>query len=151
MVCFKALHERYRGKPLQISVSEIYELREQNIKSQNYANMSPLHKRIYLLQSFFSKINIQAICVEVSESLRQFIRTERPSLRPQKWILHHGNSPSHATYSVNVPLARKQIRVLEHPPSFRLTFRRMNLSRFREQKLSYIGYNFSHLKTLSEI
>uniref|UniRef100_A0A8C4QZV8 Mos1 transposase HTH domain-containing protein n=1 Tax=Eptatretus burgeri TaxID=7764 RepID=A0A8C4QZV8_EPTBU len=53
---------------------------------------------------------------DVLESLRKRVLCVRPELAPNKWILHHDNTPAHTTLSVMQLLADKQITVLEHPP-----------------------------------
>jgi hypothetical protein len=42
--------------------------------------------------------------------------SEKPELRPDTWILHHGNSLAHDALAVREFLAKKSIMKLDHPP-----------------------------------
>jgi hypothetical protein len=48
--------------------------------------------------------------------LHEVVRTKRPELRPNDWILHHDIATAHKALSVKQFLAQKSISELEHPP-----------------------------------
>jgi histone-lysine N-methyltransferase SETMAR len=58
----------------------------------------------------------QAHYVEILKRLYEAVRTNRPELWPNDWILHHENSPAHKTLSIKQFMAQKSITEMEHPP-----------------------------------
>jgi len=54
--------------------------------------------------------------IEVLTKLRECVRSKRPELWRNGWILHQDNAPAHNALSVKQFLANKNITVLEHPP-----------------------------------
>jgi histone-lysine N-methyltransferase SETMAR len=50
--------------------------------------------------------------VKILKRLCEAVRTKRPEL----WILHHDNAPTHKALSVKQFLVQKSITEIEHPP-----------------------------------
>jgi histone-lysine N-methyltransferase SETMAR len=58
----------------------------------------------------------QQCYLEVLTRLRESVRSKRPTLWPDKWILHHNNAPGHDALRVREFLAKKSITKMNHPP-----------------------------------
>ena len=58
----------------------------------------------------------QQCYLEVLTWLRESVRTKRPRLWPNMWILHHDSAPAHDALGVCEFLAKNSITKMDHPP-----------------------------------
>jgi len=58
----------------------------------------------------------QQCYLEVLTWLRESVRTKRPRLWPNMWILHHDRTPAHDVLGVCEFLAKNSITKMDHPP-----------------------------------
>ena len=58
----------------------------------------------------------QQCYLEMMTRLRESVRRKRPGLWPDKWILHHENSPAHDVLRVREFLSKNSITKMDHPP-----------------------------------
>jgi hypothetical protein len=58
----------------------------------------------------------QQCYLEVLTSLWGIVRRKRSELWPDKWILHHDNSPAYDALRFREFLANKSITKMDHPP-----------------------------------
>jgi len=59
----------------------------------------------------------QQCYLEVPIRLRECVRRKRSELWPDKWILHHDNTPAHDALRVREFLAKNSITKMDQPPN----------------------------------
>ena len=67
---------------------------------------------------FFAQVQTvnQKCYLEVLKRLRESVRRKQLGLRPEKWILHHHNSPAHDALRIREFLNKNSITKMDHTP-----------------------------------
>jgi hypothetical protein len=76
------------------------------------------HKGIVHYEFIAQGLTVNQQCyLEVLTSFRESVRSKRPELWPDNWILHHDNAPAHDAVRFREFLAKKFITKMKHPPN----------------------------------